>query len=58
MLVAVPQGLHPSSEQRSLSGTGLPGVLQILARCDIMVLQEVIDSSGNAISLLLRELNR
>ncbi|XP_015979165.1 deoxyribonuclease-1-like 1 [Rousettus aegyptiacus] len=33
-------------------------LVRILARCDIMVLQEVIDSSGNAISLLLRELNR
>ncbi|CAD7682941.1 unnamed protein product [Nyctereutes procyonoides] len=32
--------------------------VQILARCDIMVLQEVVDSSGSAISLLLRELNR
>ncbi|XP_066212601.1 deoxyribonuclease-1-like 1 isoform X1 [Saccopteryx leptura] len=33
-------------------------LVQILARCDIMVLQEVVDSSGTAISLLLRELNR
>ncbi|KAI5236163.1 deoxyribonuclease-1-like 1 [Manis pentadactyla] len=33
-------------------------LVQILARCDIMVLQEVVDSSGNAIPLLLRELNR
>ncbi|ELK09746.1 Deoxyribonuclease-1-like 1 [Pteropus alecto] len=48
----------PLLGQRSLSGTSLPGVLQILARCDIMVLQEVVDSSGSAISLLLRELNR
>lgn len=32
--------------------------VRILARCDIMVLQEVVDSSGSAISLLLRELNR
>lgn len=30
----------------------------IVARCDIMVLQEVVDSSDNAIKLLLRELNR
>ncbi|KAM6151644.1 deoxyribonuclease-1-like 1 [Rhynchocyon petersi] len=33
-------------------------LVRILARCDITVLQEVIDSSGNAIPLLLRELNR
>ncbi|XP_004390669.2 deoxyribonuclease-1-like 1 [Trichechus manatus latirostris] len=33
-------------------------LVRILARCDIMVLQEVVDSSGNAIPLLLRELNR
>ncbi|XP_045851612.1 deoxyribonuclease-1-like 1 [Meles meles] len=32
--------------------------VRILARCDIMVLQEVVDASGSAISLLLRELNR
>uniref|UniRef100_A0A8C6FNN3 Deoxyribonuclease-1-like 1 n=1 Tax=Moschus moschiferus TaxID=68415 RepID=A0A8C6FNN3_MOSMO len=31
---------------------------QILARCDITVLQEVVDSSDSAIPLLLRELNR
>ncbi|XP_058390994.1 deoxyribonuclease-1-like 1 isoform X3 [Diceros bicornis minor] len=42
----------------ALSGASLPGVLQILARCDIMVLQEVVDPSGSAISLLLRELKR
>ncbi|KAB1253004.1 Deoxyribonuclease-1-like 1 [Camelus dromedarius] len=30
----------------------------ILARCDIMVLQEVVDPTGSAIPLLLRELNR
>uniref|UniRef100_A0ABI7VST2 Deoxyribonuclease-1-like 1 n=1 Tax=Felis catus TaxID=9685 RepID=A0ABI7VST2_FELCA len=42
----------------ALSGAGPPGVLQILVRCDIMVLQEVVDSSGSAMSLLLRELNR
>lgn len=45
--VLVPQGPHLR-----------PAVLQILARCDIMVLQEVVDSSGSALSLLLRELNR
>lgn len=33
-------------------------LVRILARCDIMVLQEVVDSTGSAISLLLRELNR
>lgn len=33
-------------------------LVRILARCDIMVLQEVVDSSGSAVSLLLRELNR
>lgn len=33
-------------------------LVRILARCDIMVLQEVVDSSDSAISLLLRELNR
>ncbi|XP_045394192.1 deoxyribonuclease-1-like 1 [Lemur catta] len=33
-------------------------LVRILARCDIMVLQEVVDSSGSAIPLLLRELNR
>uniref|UniRef100_G3SSH9 Deoxyribonuclease n=1 Tax=Loxodonta africana TaxID=9785 RepID=G3SSH9_LOXAF len=33
-------------------------LVRILARCDIMVLQEVVDSSSSAISLLLRELNR
>ncbi|XP_004717650.1 deoxyribonuclease-1-like 1 [Echinops telfairi] len=33
-------------------------LVQILARCDIMVLQEVVDSTGSAIPLLLRELNR
>ncbi|XP_044767625.1 deoxyribonuclease-1-like 1 [Neomonachus schauinslandi] len=32
--------------------------VRILARCDIMVLQEVVDTSGSAMSLLLRELNR
>ncbi|KAF3812429.1 hypothetical protein GH733_019565 [Mirounga leonina] len=32
--------------------------VRILARCDIMVLQEVVDASGSAMSLLLRELNR
>ncbi|XP_007955335.1 deoxyribonuclease-1-like 1 [Orycteropus afer afer] len=33
-------------------------LVRILARCDIMVLQEVMDASGSAIPLLLRELNR
>ncbi|XP_058390993.1 deoxyribonuclease-1-like 1 isoform X2 [Diceros bicornis minor] len=33
-------------------------LVRILARCDIMVLQEVVDPSGSAISLLLRELKR
>ncbi|XP_019295261.2 deoxyribonuclease-1-like 1 [Panthera pardus] len=33
-------------------------LVRILVRCDIMVLQEVVDSSGSAMSLLLRELNR
>ncbi|XP_053436632.1 deoxyribonuclease-1-like 1 [Nycticebus coucang] len=33
-------------------------LVRILVRCDIMVLQEVVDSTGNAIPLLLRELNR
>ncbi|XP_004414555.1 PREDICTED: deoxyribonuclease-1-like 1 [Odobenus rosmarus divergens] len=32
--------------------------VRILARCDIMVLQEVVDASDSAMSLLLRELNR
>lgn len=36
----------------------LDTLVPIVARCDIMVLQEVVDSSGSAISLLLRELNR
>lgn len=34
------------------------GVLQILARCDIMVLQEVVDASNKTISFLLEELRR
>lgn len=33
-------------------------LVRILARCDITVLQELVDSSGNALYLLLRELNR
>ncbi|XP_036126475.1 deoxyribonuclease-1-like 1 [Molossus molossus] len=33
-------------------------LVQIVARCDIMVLQEVVDPSGSAISIMLRELNR
>ncbi|KAL0588285.1 Deoxyribonuclease-1-like 1 [Plecturocebus cupreus] len=33
-------------------------LVRILARCDITVLQEVVDSSRSAIPLLLRELNR
>uniref|UniRef100_A0A8C3YTG8 Deoxyribonuclease n=1 Tax=Catagonus wagneri TaxID=51154 RepID=A0A8C3YTG8_9CETA len=33
-------------------------LVRILARCDITVLQEVVDSTGSAIPLLLRELNR
>ncbi|XP_068919890.1 deoxyribonuclease-1-like 1 isoform X2 [Petaurus breviceps papuanus] len=33
-------------------------IVKILARCDIMVLQEVVDTSGDAIPLLLRDLNR
>lgn len=33
-------------------------LVQIVARCDIMVLQEVVDSSHSTISLLLRELKR
>ncbi|XP_054434099.1 deoxyribonuclease-1-like 1 [Pteronotus mesoamericanus] len=36
----------------------LDTLVRILARCDIMVLQEVVDSSDGAIFLLLRELNR
>lgn len=36
----------------------LDTLVKILARCDIMVLQEVVDSSDSAIPLLLRELNR
>lgn len=36
----------------------LDTLVRILARCDIMVLQEVVDSSDSAISLLIRELNR
>lgn len=36
----------------------LDTLVRILARCDIMVLQEVVDSSDSAISLLVRELNR
>ncbi|XP_016050360.1 deoxyribonuclease-1-like 1 isoform X3 [Erinaceus europaeus] len=33
-------------------------LVRIVARCDVMVLQEVVDSSDGAIKLLLRELNR
>ncbi|KAM5221063.1 deoxyribonuclease-1-like 1 [Ctenodactylus gundi] len=33
-------------------------LVEILARCDIMVLQEVMDSSNNTISFLLQELRR
>ncbi|XP_074057219.1 deoxyribonuclease-1-like 1 [Macrotis lagotis] len=33
-------------------------LVRILARCDITVLQEVVDTSGDAIPLLLRDLNR
>ncbi|XP_027694789.1 deoxyribonuclease-1-like 1 isoform X2 [Vombatus ursinus] len=33
-------------------------IVKILARCDITVLQEVVDTSGDAIPLLLRDLNR
>ncbi|EPQ20178.1 Deoxyribonuclease-1-like 1 [Myotis brandtii] len=33
-------------------------LVRILARCDITVLQELVDSSGSALYLLLRELNR
>ncbi|XP_004695249.1 PREDICTED: deoxyribonuclease-1-like 1 [Condylura cristata] len=33
-------------------------LVPIVARCDIMVLQEVVDSSDSAIRLLIRELNR
>ncbi|XP_046308708.1 deoxyribonuclease-1-like 1 isoform X3 [Marmota monax] len=33
-------------------------LVQIVARCDIMVLQEVVDSSNKTISLLLQELKR
>nr|ACO95347.1 DNase X (predicted) [Dasypus novemcinctus] len=36
----------------------LDTLVRILARCDITVLQEVVDSSGSAIPLLIRELNR
>ncbi|XP_036695248.1 deoxyribonuclease-1-like 1, partial [Balaenoptera musculus] len=36
----------------------LDTLVRILARCDITVLQEVVDSTGSAIPLLLRELNR
>ncbi|XP_077002249.1 deoxyribonuclease-1-like 1 [Tamandua tetradactyla] len=36
----------------------LDTLVRILARCDITVLQEVVDSSGSAIPLLLRDLNR
>lgn len=36
----------------------LDTLVKILARCDITVLQEVVDSSDSAIPLLLRELNR
>lgn len=56
MPVPAPQGYQVAWV--ALNAAGLPGVLQILARCDIMVLQEVVDSSSSAISLLLRELNR
>ncbi|XP_036912852.1 deoxyribonuclease-1-like 1 [Sturnira hondurensis] len=33
-------------------------LVRILARCDIMVLQEVVDPSPSVINLLIRELNR
>nr|XP_040143214.1 deoxyribonuclease-1-like 1 isoform X3 [Ictidomys tridecemlineatus] len=33
-------------------------LVRIVARCDIMVLQEVVDSSNNTISFLLQELKR
>lgn len=33
-------------------------LVRIVARCDIMVLQEVVDPSDRAVALLLRELNR
>nr|KAF6359660.1 deoxyribonuclease 1 like 1 [Myotis myotis] len=36
----------------------LDPLVRILARCDITVLQELVDSSGSALYLLLRELNR
>lgn len=39
-------------------GQVMDTLVQILARCDIMVLQEVVDSSPNTVSLLLRELKR
>ncbi|XP_007506943.1 deoxyribonuclease-1-like 1 isoform X1 [Monodelphis domestica] len=36
----------------------MDSLVRILARCDITVLQEVVDTSGDAIPLLLRDLNR
>ncbi|XP_051823979.1 deoxyribonuclease-1-like 1 [Antechinus flavipes] len=36
----------------------MDAMVKILARCDITVLQEVVDTTGDAIPLLLRDLNR
>ena len=40
----------------ALNWAGIPHSLQILARCDIMVLQEVVDSSQNTVPFLLQKL--
>lgn len=45
---------QPKVAKKSVMDT----LVQILARCDIMVLQEVVDSSQKTVSLLLQELNR
>ncbi|XP_075812739.1 deoxyribonuclease-1-like 1 isoform X2 [Microtus pennsylvanicus] len=45
---------QPKLAKKSVMDT----LVQILARCDITVLQEVVDSSQKTVSLLLQELNR
>lgn len=45
---------QPKVAKKSVMDT----LVQILARCDITVLQEVVDSSQKTVSLLLQELNR
>ncbi|XP_056278647.1 deoxyribonuclease-1-like 1 [Pseudoliparis swirei] len=50
--------LHHFGDSKSKKSDVMHTLTRIIARCDVCLLQEVRDAQGNAVPLLLRQLNR